>query len=218
MKPFLLSLAAVLCVSLGTVTAQTIVINSSGSSAVDPDKTVVEVTLSDWYFEEPGNPRPVEYEMQNIESNLFALIRTMHIPEKNLVFKSNEQIPSFDEYSPAYSLRKYNLTFDDVKKYRDFTTSVYTVSGANYVVTEITVEDLDGLMKSAYSKAFADARQRSERMAALSGLKLGALISLEDLSGPYYPPTMINYYEGESIGADQCSFTANLKLTYAVVK
>jgi uncharacterized protein YggE len=218
MKSLLFALAAVLCISFGTARAQTIVINAYGTHSVDPDKTVLEITLADYYFAEEGMTRPVEYSMPKIESDFFALLKEMSIPEKSCVFVTSEQMPSMDGYTETYTVRKYTLTIEDSKKYTDFTTRIYNVYGASYIVKEITVDDVEGLMKAAYSKAFADARQRSERMAALSGLKLGALISIEDLSAPYYPPSAMYYYEGEFSGANQCSFTANLKMTYAVIK
>ena len=59
---------------------------------------------------------------------------------------------------------------------------VYYRQGGGMDLVRFVLEDFDQLQEQAYEKAVADARERAERLARLSGVKLGPIVAVREIS------------------------------------
>jgi len=210
---------AFLFYGFSSIAQQTVVINALGKLEKDPEMFTLEVTMSNYVMDLEGVFGDQARSIAEVESDYLQLLRKLGIASSSTRKDSEINHPATD-YSNAYTERKHILSLNDPAKYAQFSSSVYSVVGLTYFLREANVADVEAMRREAYTLALADAHLRAEHIAAVTGLRLGELISVEDLSNPYSPPSGY-YYEGEygwDASTTKCSFTSNLKLTYAVRK
>lgn len=87
-----------------------------------------------------------------------------------------------------------------VGKTNDYNPYYYDYSSRfNQGLVKFVVDDLDTLQEAAYEKAIADARTRAQRLARLSGVTLGPVVSAREVSVPGDRPSPnYNYYPGNT--------------------
>lgn len=215
--PFVLLVAALL-LSYSAFAQQTIVINAIGVVEKDPELYVIEVTLSNQSFDFEGlNTSPKS--ISEYETAYLLMLRQQGIPSSTSKKSGEVSYPASD-FSGAYTIRKYILTLTNSEHFNSFSQNAYSVTGLTYILREATVLDVEALRRQAYTLAVADANARAEHLAAVTAMRLGELLSVEDLSSTYSP--IRGYYYESEYGWDgmpsKCSYTATLKLTYAVRK
>lgn len=66
--------------------------------------------------------------------------------------------------------------------------------GSNNAIAEFKIPDITPWQDEAYKLAFADARAKAERLAQLSGVKLGRVLSVQDQGAPPAGPGANVYY------------------------
>ena len=114
----------------------------------------------------------------------------------------------------------------DISKVGDVLASV-TAAGANNIYgVQFSVADPAALEAEAREKSLDDARQRAESLAQLSGLKLGAIIAIDETMGQFPGPVRdmgggglgSGVEASTSISPGQLSYQSQVQVTFEIVE
>jgi uncharacterized protein YggE len=93
----------------------------------------------------------------------------------------------------------------------------YPRQGQANALAKFRMSDIKDLRAKAYEEAIADARQQAERLAKLSGVKLGRVTSVREGAPQAQPNVNVMYYYGAPTNDQAEAFTTN-KLEEITVK
>lgn len=171
-----------------------IVVNGSSIVRATPDQAFVGLAV------ESRDPNPGAAQRRNAEvmDAVLQKLAAAGVPKDALRTLSYELMEDFDydngkRLSRGFLARNsIEVRVDDLKKVGE-TIDVATAAGANSVTgVRFDVKDRSALEQEALSRASADARARAEAVAKGGGVRVGALVRLEE-RGAFSPPPPAPY-------------------------
>lgn len=130
-------------------------------------------------------------------NDVVAALKTFGISDKDLQTSGYYVNPQYDYTIGAREIIGYNATESITIKVRDQKNvgkvlDLVAQKGANQIgQVQYSFSDLDGVKQQAREKAIANARDKAEKVAKISGLRLGDVINFQEQQGypmPYLYP------------------------------
>lgn len=203
----------------------TIKVVGSGEALGQPDKA--QVTVGVETFAQAVNDATEENDA-TIEALLTALkksgIKNEDIQTSNYSLWAEQRYgDNGPEGIAGYRIsNQVTVVIRDVDKVGDVLSAV-TAAGANSIYGVVfSVADPAAMEAEAREEAIADAQQRADSIAELSGLSLGPIIAIEEISGQFPVPMGGGGFGGgaadsaTSINPGQLSYTSSVQVTFSV--
>jgi uncharacterized protein YggE len=193
----------------------------SGSVTVKPD--VLKITIGVSAQEE--TVAAAQGSVERITNEMVLKLQEMGIDPKDYATSQYNVEPVMDYNSPKGPqgtligfrvVSMYEITFRDLAK-APATIDALTAVGANTIYgTYFTVSNANELSKQAYESAMQDAQDRAEKIAGLSNLSLGKIVSVSEVANTPYPMPLKSegMGGGSSIAPGQQTITTSLIVTY----
>lgn len=197
-----------------------ITVVGTGSVTVKPDVLKVTIGVS----AQDDTVAAAQSTVTRVTNDMVLKLKELGISEADYAISQYSVEPVLDYNDPANAagtltgfrvVTMYDITFRDAAK-APAAIDALTGVGANTIYsTYYTVSNTDQLTKTAYADAMKDAQDRAEKLAALSNLSLGKIVSVSEVSNtPYAIPARDGMGGGTSFAPGQQTITSSLIVTY----
>jgi uncharacterized protein len=202
----------------------TITVRGTGSANAKPDTLIVNVGANI----QAATVKEAQDQVNTIMDAIIAQLKAAGVDEKDYRTVQYSVEPVLD-YGDGKNQPKLNgfrvvsmieVSLHDLAKAPEILDAL-TTAGANSIYNSgFAIADPAGLYQQAYEKAVADAEMRAQRLADMSGQKLGKLVSISE--GSAYVPGPVYEKGGAGMGAGggvaiypgQQAVSADVVLTY----
>ena len=202
----------------------TITVRGTGSVNAKPDTLVVNVGANI----QADTLKEAQAQVNTIMDAITAQLKAAGVDEKDYrtIQYSVEPVLDYGDGKNQPSLNGFRVVSMIEVTLRDLTKApeildALTTAGANSIYNSgFAIADPAGLYQQAYEKAVADAEMRAQRLADMSGQKLGKLVSISEgsahTSGPVYDKggAGMGAGGGVAIYPGQQAVSADVVLTY----
>ncbi len=189
-----------------TTRPETRMISVQGQGKVSAAPDIATLTVS--VISEGKVVKTVKQENTEKMNRIIAGLKKLGLADKDIATASYDLYPDYS-YEPNLPprIRGFRLTQTLALKVRDLdkvdqVIDTATELGANNVGgLAFTLDNKDAVNDEAREKAFADAREKAQRMAKAAGVTLGKVVGFSE-SGGYYPPVPVYYEKAVMMSAD----------------
>ncbi len=205
-----------------TGTPQQITVVGTGSISVKPDVLKITIGVS----AQEDTVAAAQASVDSVTTAMIQKLQEMGIDEKDYATSQYNVEPVMDYNNSKVSTGTlvgfrvtylYDITFRDPSQ-APAVIDALTSAGANTIYsTYYTVSSFNDASKQAYDGAIKDAQDRADKIAALSNLTLGKIVSVSEVSStPYYPVATKEGMGGggSTIAPGQQTITTSLVVTY----
>lgn len=198
-----------------------ITVVGSGSISVKPDILKLTIGVAD----QQDTVAAAQSNVDRISAAMIAKLKELGISEADYALSQYSVDPVLDYNDPKSPngtligfrvVNMYEITFRDTAK-APAAIDALTTAGANTIYgTYYTISNPDALTKQAYADAMKDAQDRAEKLAALSNMTLGKIVSVSEVtSTPYVTPMRDGMGAGgASMAPGQQTVSTSLVVTY----
>ncbi|MEO5951840.1 MAG: SIMPL domain-containing protein [Chloroflexia bacterium] len=198
-----------------------ITVVGTGSVTVKPDVLKVTIGVS----AQEDTVAAAQSAVTRVTNNMVLKLKELGISESDYAISQYNVEPVMDYNDPSIPsgtltgfrvVTMYDITFRDTAK-APAGIDALTGVGANTIYsTYYTVSNTDQLTKQAYADAMKDAQDRAEKVATLSNLSLGKIVSVSEVSStPYSVPVRDGMGGGDnSFAPGQQTVSSSLIVTY----
>lgn len=199
-----------------------ITVVGTGSVTVKPDVLKVTIGVS----AQENTVAEAQSNVDRVSNDIILKLQELGIADTDYALSQYSVEPVMDYNNPKIAtgtltgfrvVKMFEITFRDTAKAPAVIDALTTVGANNIYGTYFTVSNITEVGKQAYESAMKDAQDRAEKLAALSNLSLGKIVSVSEVA-PNTPYPVSVRSEGMGGGSSfvpgQQTISTNLIVTY----